>query len=85
MHDLEPIRQFLGELLVRSGDLDSFSDEEPLFSSGRLQSIDGVELVVFLEEKFGVDFSKLGFDQAAIDSVTNVARLLERSSGESLG
>lgn len=78
MRDLEPVRQMLRNLLVQTGDLEPFTDDEPLFSSGRLQSIDGVELVVFLEEQFGVDFAKLGFDQAAIDSVANVGRLLDR-------
>jgi acyl carrier protein len=78
MNDLESIRLLLRELLMRSGDTEPFTDEETLFSGGRLQSIDGVEMVVFLEEKFGVDFAKLGFDQSAIDSVDNIARLLDR-------
>jgi hypothetical protein len=35
--------------------------------------------VVFLEEHFGLDFAKLGFDQATIDSVANIGQLVDRA------
>jgi hypothetical protein len=35
-----------------------------------------VEIVIFLEEKFGVDFAEIGFDQALIDSVDAIAALI---------
>jgi acyl carrier protein len=79
--DLEAVRQMFRHLLVQRGDLESFADDELLLSSGRLQSIDGVEVVVFLEEKFGLDFAKLGFDQATIDSVASIAQLVDRARG----
>jgi acyl carrier protein len=79
--DLESVRQMFRQLLVQRGDLDPYADDEPLLSSGRLQSIDGVEIVVFLEEKFGLDFAKLGFDQATIDSVSAIAQLVDRARG----
>ena len=78
MADTELIRQMFRDLLTRNGDLDPFSDDEGLFSAGRLQSIDGVEMVVFLEEKFGLDFARLGFDPESIDSVSAVAALVAR-------
>jgi acyl carrier protein len=72
------IRQMFRDLLMRNGDLDPFADDEGLFSTGRLQSIDGVEMVVFLEERFGLDFAKLGFDPESIDSVSAVTALVAR-------
>jgi acyl carrier protein len=78
MAETELIRQMFRDLLTRNGDLDPFADDEGLFSTGRLQSIDGVEIVVFLEEKFGLDFARLGFDPESIDSVFAVVALLAR-------
>jgi acyl carrier protein len=78
MAHTELIRQMFRDLLTRTGDLDSFADDEGLFSTGRLQSIDGVEMVVFLEEKFGLDFARLGFEPDSIDSVAAVAALIAR-------
>ncbi|HSY40943.1 MAG TPA: hypothetical protein VLA79_15500 [Polyangia bacterium] len=78
MAQTELIRQMFRDLLTRTGDLDPFADDEGLFSTGRLQSIDGVEMVVFLEEKFGLDFARLGFEPESIDSVATVAALIAR-------
>jgi acyl carrier protein len=48
-----------------------------LLLGGRLQSLDAVEIVVFLEEKFGPDFAATGFDQEKIDTVDAIASLIE--------
>jgi acyl carrier protein len=53
------------------------SDAESLIVSGRFQSIDAVEVVVFLESRFGVDFAKIGFDEEKIDAVDAIAVLVE--------
>jgi acyl carrier protein len=74
------IREFLRDLLARKGDMQPFSDEAPLLLSGRLQSVDAVELAVFLEENFGVDFAAMGFDQERIDTVNAISNLIEESS-----
>jgi len=46
---------------------------------GRLESIDGVEIVVFLESNFGIDFTKIGFDQTLIDSIDSIMALTEKA------
>ena len=81
MADRALIRQMFRELLARNGDTGPFADDERLFSMGRLQSIDGVEMVVFLEEKYGLDFAPGGFDPESIDGVANVAALVDRMTG----
>ena len=73
------IREFVQNLLARKGDTQPFSDEASLLLSGRLQSVDAVELAVFLEEKFGVDFANTGFDQEMIDSLDAISELVEGS------
>ncbi len=77
---LEPtavVRNFLHKLLAREGESQPFADSDSLLLSGRLQSVDGVEIVVFLEEKFGLDFAELGFDLAKIDSVNSIVALID--------
>ena len=77
---LEPtavVRNFLHKLLAREGESQPFADSDSLLLSGRLQSVDGVEIVVFLEEKFGLDFADLGFDLAKIDSVNSIVALID--------
>ncbi len=70
------IREFVRELLARKGDTEPFSDQASLLLSGRLQSVDAVELAVFLEEQFGVDFANMGFDQEMVDTVDAIFDLV---------
>jgi acyl carrier protein len=76
MDHREEIRKYLKELLLQKGDKQPFSDDASLLLSGRLASVDAVEIVVFLEEKFGVNFAEVGFDQELIDSVDAIAALI---------
>jgi acyl carrier protein len=73
------IRQFVQQLLVQKGDQRPFSDSDSLVFSGRLQSVDAVEVVVFLEEKWGIDFASIGFDESQIDSVDAIEALVQQA------
>ncbi len=73
------IHEFVRELLARSGDSQPLADHDSLLLSGRLQSIDAVEIVVFLEENFGIDFAQIGFDRDQIDSVDAIYTLVQDS------
>jgi acyl carrier protein len=66
------IRQFVRNLLAQKSDDKPLSDDSSLLISGRLDSVDAVEIVVMLEEKFGVDFAEIGFDQTMVDSVDSI-------------
>jgi len=74
------IREFVQDLLARDGDEGSLADGDSLLTSGRLQSIDGVEIVVFLEENFGIDFSEIGFNREQIDSVDAIFALTQTAA-----
>lgn len=73
------IRQFMQRLLAQKGDQRPFGDSDSLLLSGRLQSVDAVEVVLFLEEQWGIDFAEIGFDEAKIDSVDAIAALIENA------
>jgi len=77
MDHREEIRKYLKDLLLLKGDSQPFADDASLLLSGRLASVDAVEIVVFLEEKFGVNFSEVGFDEALIDSVNSIDSLIQ--------
>ncbi len=77
MDHREEIRKYLKELLLQKGDKQPFSDDASLLLSGRLASVDAVEIVVFLEEQFHVDFAEVGFDQSLIDSVDAIDSLIQ--------
>ncbi|MGA3371068.1 MAG: hypothetical protein ABSC48_04835 [Terracidiphilus sp.] len=74
------IHEFVRELLTNSGDDQPLADSDSLLVSGRLQSIDAVEIVVFLEEKFGIDFAQIGFDKEQIDSIDAIYALTQTVS-----
>lgn len=80
MDNKTAIREFIQELLTRKGDTHPFADDISLVFSGRLQSIDAVALAVFLEEKFGIDFAEMGFDQQRLDTVNAIMDLIAESS-----
>jgi acyl carrier protein len=77
MDRIEEIRIFFKKLLALRGDRQPFSDQSSLFLSGRLGSVDAIEVVVLLEEKFGIDFTETGFDEAQIDSIEAIQSLIQ--------
>jgi acyl carrier protein len=80
MENKAAIREFIQKLLTGKGDTHPFADDASLIFSGRLQSIDAVDLAVFLEKQFGVDFAEMGFDQERLDTVNAIMSMVEESS-----
>jgi len=80
MKERSDVRAFLANLLANKGDEQPFADCDSLLLSGRLQSIDAVEVVVFLEENFGIDFAEIGFDEEQLDSVDSIWSLVQTAA-----
>ena len=76
MNQRSALRELVGMLLHKRGDDQPFVDSDSLLMSGRLQSVDALEIILFLEQKYGFDFSDRPFDQAQIDSVESLVALL---------
>lgn len=66
------LRAFVENLLREHDDELPVEASDSLFASGRLDSLGAVELVEFLEQTFGVDFSKLEFSIDRVDSLRAV-------------
>lgn len=75
------IRKFITELLASKGDSTPFTDQEYLLLSGRLQSIDALHIVLFLEESFGRDFSNGISNMQEVESVDTICDLIRRTTG----
>jgi acyl carrier protein len=72
------LRKYVKQRLGMHADLAPLGDDDPLFTSGRLDSLDAIEFIVMLEERYGVNFSKVGFDLTLMDSIVAMADLVER-------
>jgi acyl carrier protein len=71
----------MDDLLRERDDTTGFEDTESLFASGRLESLAAVQLVAFLEEQFGIDFSNLDFEMDRIDTIDLIATLCDEVRG----
>lgn len=77
------IHKFVQDLLTSNNDHQSLRDDESLLLSGRLQSVDGIEIVLFLEERFGIDFAEVGFYREQIDSIDAIYALAQTATTHS--
>jgi acyl carrier protein len=75
------VRAFVVNLLMNKGDDKPVADHDPLFLTGRLQSIDAVDIVIFLEEQWGIDFARGRFTQEEIDSIDAICTLIQKTTG----
>lgn len=72
----QQLRNYLATRLAEKGDPQPFEDNELLLTGGRLDSLEAVQLVVFLEDQFGIDFSRIDFDKSLLDSVDALHALI---------
>jgi acyl carrier protein len=72
------VRDHVTQRLVLKGHGAPLADDQPLFSSGLLDSLDAVEMVIFVEGEFGINFAEINFDLTLLDSIAAVCLLVER-------
>jgi acyl carrier protein len=76
MEAKEKIRVRIEAILSRRGDLQPLSDQESLIFSGRIDSLNVLEIVGFLEQEFHLDISEVEFDPAQFDSLESISALV---------
>jgi acyl carrier protein len=77
MESKQMIRDFVQSLLTQKKDQRPFSDDTSLILGGRLDSIDTVELVLFLETAFGLKFGSSGLQREQLDTVNTMDALVQ--------
>lgn len=73
----QQLRDFIDQALASQADRGAYADDEALFSSGRLDSFTMMNLVMYLEQTFGIDFSSTGFDIDLVDSIAAIESLVD--------
>lgn len=74
---MQKILDFFQTRLALRGDTSVVSEADSLFHSGRLDSLDAMELIVWLEREFAVDFSRVDFSLDLIDTPRDVLALVD--------
>ncbi|WP_159011808.1 acyl carrier protein [Bradyrhizobium sp. S69] len=72
------IHNCLIQRLRMKGDLAPLNDQDLLFTTGRLDSLDAVELIMTLETDYGINFSDINFDLTLLDSTAAIIALIDR-------
>jgi acyl carrier protein len=71
------MRNYVIQRLRMKGDGGTLSDDDLLFTSGRLDSLDAIEIIMTIETDYGMDFSEIDFDLTRLDSITAIADLID--------
>ncbi len=80
MNTREEVRQFIRKILRENkDDTAPLTDDQSLVLSGRLSSLDVVDVLTFLEGHFGFAMDPNQFDQGLFDSVDRIVALLQES------
>ena len=74
MHDV--IRQHVLDHYLRGQRPEGLTDSTPLVTSGMLDSLAVVELVLFLEKHFNVQFEAHEVDLNQLDTINDIVRTL---------
>ena len=77
----EQIRQHVEKILRETaGDHDPVADGESLVMSGRLSSVDVVDVLAFLESKFDFSMDPRRFDPQRFDTIDNIVAMLDEQA-----
>jgi acyl carrier protein len=79
------VRDHVMQRLQMKGDTGEVGDDDSLFASGRLDSLDAVETIIFVEAEYGLEFSEIDFDLTRLDSISAITRLVARQQVPSRG
>ncbi|GLZ01159.1 acyl carrier protein [Actinoplanes sp. NBRC 103695] len=74
------LTEFLGKVV---GDVDRLGEGTRLMTDGLLDSMATVELVAFIEDRFGVEISDEDLDPDNFETPEAMVRLVRRKLGES--
>jgi acyl carrier protein len=74
---IEDIRTYIVEKYLPGEDPKALTPTTPLISSGILNSLATLDLVAFLEKRYGVEFESHDLDQGRLGTLTTIAELVQ--------
>ncbi|MCP5281643.1 MAG: acyl carrier protein [Rhodoferax sp.] len=78
---LDALRQYLRTIQKPGVSVESLALDDPLVASGLLDSLAIMQIVVWLEERYGIDFAASGFDPERLATMGSIVALIEQSRG----
>lgn len=84
MIDPNAIGDFVRARLLRPG-APAPGEDDPLFSNGRIDSFGVLELIAFLEERYGIVIDTAKHHIMDFDTLRKVARIVAQERGEAEG
>jgi acyl carrier protein len=73
---LDALRQYLRTIQKPGVSVDSLGLDDPLVASGLLDSLAIMQIVVWLEEHYGIDFAAGGFDPERLATMGSIVELI---------
>ena len=72
------LRQYLADNHLAPGEGTDVADHTPLVSYGILDSLAVMQLVTFLEQRFGIEFTPHDLDRRSLESIEQIEGLVRR-------
>ena len=76
---LGDLRQFLRSIQKPGKPVESLALDDHLVGSGLVDSLALMQIVVYLEEHYGIDFAASGFDPERLASMASIAALIDEA------
>ena len=70
--------RFLREIQKVGLPVESLNDSDELVASGLIDSLALLQIVTYLEDAYGIDFSVRGVDPEQLGSIRNILELIEQ-------
>jgi acyl carrier protein len=74
---LQDLIQFLRTIQKPTKPIDSVGSDDGLITSGLIDSLAIVQIVLYLENKYGIDFAASGFDPERLATMASILDLIE--------
>lgn len=76
---LADLKAFLRTIQKPGRPVDSVAPDERLVASGLIDSLAIMQIVVYLEERHGIDFAAAGFDPDRLATMGSIVELIEQA------
>jgi acyl carrier protein len=81
----DTLRTFVVREFLTGQDPTTVADDLPLISSGIIDSVGTLRLVLFLEESFGIEIEPAEIAAGSLDSIGSIAALVEQKQSSRPG
>ena len=81
----DAVREFVAREFLAGQDPEALSGDQPLISSGLIDSVGTLRLVLFLEETFKIEVSAEDISSGKLDTVSAISALVQQKQRASLG